>query len=176
MRIELIKQILGEDVSYKYKPFKYCCDKLKDMPYISLENEFVSNNVCNKCEIGNCDNCPNNVDDLGYKVAMMFRYDDTHPEPWEDYDTTDTYYFPIKFCPFCGEPIEVAIIKEEDKTELINNLFKQLDDLRKKCSRTDSKKREVELREQICGIDNVINELNSIGEYKEAMTYQSKLY
>lgn len=36
MRIKLVKQNLGDEVSYKYMPMNFCCEKLKTNLYIDL--------------------------------------------------------------------------------------------------------------------------------------------
>lgn len=166
MKVEIIKINFDNETSYKYKPFKHCCNKLKDNPYIDLQHEYIGNTSCGSCEKDNCDDC-SECDDDGYKIDMMFRYDDTHPDPWEDYDTTNTYFYPIDFCPFCGEQIEIDIIGEEDWTEEYLALTKQRNELNEKRRKTDSKKKEAQLSDEICELDKKIEEFYHLGEYKK---------
>lgn len=169
MKIEVIKQVFGGETQYKYKPIKYCCEELKNNEYINLENEISSNTYCYRCDIGNCDDCEHNEneDECGRVLAMMMRYDDAFPEPWENFYSTNTYYFPIKFCPFCGESIEVVVVGEEDKTEEYLELRKQLEDVRKKIRKNDSKKKEAELEKLSRELSNKIEEFHILSEYKE---------
>ena len=47
-----------------------------------------------------------------------------------------------------------------------NELTKQREELWKKCQRTDSKKKEAELREQVRKLDNQINSFYELDEWK----------
>lgn len=165
MKIEVIKHTFDGETQYKYKPFEYCCEELKRNDYINLEYEY--DNYCNLCEKEDCINCKYDLDDTGRKLAMMIRYDDTHPEPWENYYTTDTYLFPIKFCPFCGEPIEIVCVGEVDKTEEYLKLCSLLDNIRKDIRKTDSKKKEAELTKVERELRYKVEEFHYLSEYKE---------
>ena len=48
-----------------------------------------------------------------------------------------------------------------------NELSKQREDLWKKCQRTDSKKEEFELRNQVKKLDDQINDFYELGEWRE---------
>ena len=64
---------------------------------------------------------------------------------WEDEWEQDEY-FKINHCPFCGEPIEISVVCEENMNEYYKTLSKQREELWKKCNRIDSKKKSEELR------------------------------
>ena len=57
------------------------------------------------------------------------------------------------------------MIGEEDRTEEYLELKKQRDDLWKKCRRTDSKKKENELRKQVQELDGKIEWFYALSEY-----------
>lgn len=56
---------------------------------------------------------------------------------------------------------------EYEQTDNYNELSKQREDLLKKCQRTDSKKKEAELIEQVRKLDNQINGFYLLDEWKE---------
>lgn len=47
MKIDLVELKINGEKSYKYKPFKYCCTKMRDNPYIDFTNENVSSEYGN---------------------------------------------------------------------------------------------------------------------------------
>ena len=130
MRIEVVKVKFDDEYSYKYLPFKYCCEKLKHNPNISLNTEYeTQQDFCTNCEFQDkfgeeCEIC---------KAITASKYDDNFPSfkmcrteiihDWED-EFEQTYYLSIEFCPHCGEKIEIVCVKEIDKTEEFKNLNK----------------------------------------------------
>lgn len=154
MKIELIKQILNHDtvdsVSFKYKPIKWCCDEIKENPLIEIVREYTVN--------------PHDFsEDLEPSVAIKHTqiiYD------WEDeYEQND--YYRINYCPFCGESIELSIVREEDVSEVLSGLEKERKEIWKKHNKTDSKKKAEELRELVRKLDNQINYFYGLCEYEE---------
>ena len=79
----------------------------------------------------------------------------------------NTYNYPIQFCPHCGEKIEIEVVEEIYVSEEYNQLSKQRDELWKKCQKTDSKKKENELREQVRDLDNKINGFYELSEWSK---------
>lgn len=76
-----------DDYSYKYIPFEYCCDKLKDSEYIKFNDE--------------CDrNDPNAYCDENDNIIPGFSITFEEPVAWEYYD--EPIYHRINYCPFCG--------------------------------------------------------------------------
>ena len=73
----------------------------------------------------------------------------------DEYEQTDNY--PIRFCPHCGEKIEISVVDEIDVSDKYKELTKQRDELWKKCQRTDSKKEDSELRKQVRKLDKQID-------------------
>lgn len=100
MKIDLVELKINGEKSYKYKPFKYCCTKMRDNPYIDFTNENVSS------ENGN----------FGGSHIPQFCV-------WEDaFERVDNFF--INFCPFCGEKIEVSVVEEKD----ISDTYKKLEE------------------------------------------------
>ncbi len=144
MKIELIKLLFNESSGFKYKPFDYCCEMLKRNPAILLTDE-----ECYEYDLPN------------FAISETETYSD-----WED-DWEETRYYPIRFCPFCGTPIEIVLIEEKDVSDFYERLNKKREELWKKCQRTDSKKKEAELRDQVSKLDDRINCFYNLMEYSE---------
>ena len=154
MKIELIRQRFNETRGYKYKPFSHCCDKIKDNPRIEF-----SDNV--ELDVNDLDDC---LDDECTFPAFAIWHSETVGS-WGD-EWENDYYYKISHCPFCGEPIEISVVGEEDVEEYYRVLSKQREELWKKYNRTDSKKKSEELRKQAQELDGQINWLYHLTEYK----------
>lgn len=151
MRIELVKQKFNGSRGYKYKPFQYCCNKLRDSTVINLSEE------CTEDEI--YDDEYRNIPQITiHESEMVYSYGDE----WQQ-----DYYYPIKFCPFCGEPIEVEVVSTEDKTEYYNRIGEERGNVWKMCQETDSKAEEQILLKRRNELDNLMERLYELGEYKE---------
>lgn len=142
MKIELIKLKFNDTYSYKYKPFTHCCDEIQNDKAIVFTGE----------DLVHSDDC---WDDERYIPRFCTSHTETFNSWGDEWEQTDN--FPIKFCPHCGEKIEISVVDEIDVSDKYNKLSKQREELWKKCQRTDSKKKESELREQVRNLDNQIN-------------------
>ena len=156
MKIELIRLKFNDTHSYKYKPFKYCCDKIQNDKVIVFTGE---NLVCN-------DIFGLVVKDSDDNIIPQFcnSYTETFNSWGDEYELTNNYS--IQFCPHCGEKIEISVVDEIDVSDKYNELSKQRDELWRKCQKTDSKKKESELREQVGKLDKQINDFYELGEWK----------
>ena len=151
MKIELIRQRFDETREYKYQPLDVCCGNIAENPCIVFSDSV---------EIDD-----NNLDDyLDYECTFP-AFALVHTE--SDYDVDWDTYYKISHCPFCGEPIEITVVGEEDVEEYYKNLKAKRDELWKKHNRTDSKKRSQELYEQVRKLDDQINWLYHLTEYKD---------
>ena len=150
MKIELIKLKFNDTHSYKYKPFKYCCDEIQNNKAIVFTNEYLSPLKYIDDSISIPHFCTSHTE-------VITSYEDE----WEQ---TDNY--PIQFCPHCGEMIEISVVDEIDVSDKYEELTKQRDELWKKCQKTDSKKEEHELRKQVRKLDDQINDFYELGEWK----------
>lgn len=153
MKIKLIKLKFVGNTSYKYKPFKYCCDAITKNKTICFTNESPDSEFYGVC------------DDGYYTIPYFASWFAETVHDWED-EWENDYYYPIKFCPHCGEPIEIVIVGEEDRTEEYLNLKKERGDLRKKCQQTGSKKKEFDLELIIQELDKDIEWFYLFCEYK----------
>lgn len=151
MKIELIKLKFNNTHSYKYKPFKHCCDEIQNDKVIVFTGEDLVYS-------------DDSLDDGSYIPRFCTSYTEvitSYEDEWEQ-----TYNYPIRFCPHCGEKIEILVVDEIDVSDKYNELTKQREDLWKKCRRTDSKKKEAELREQVRNLDSQINGFYELCEWK----------
>ena len=125
----------GDDnYSYKYIPFEYCCDKLKDSEYIKFNDEYNYND-------------PNEYLDKEGNVVPV--------------------YHRINYCPFCGQKININVVREEDRTGQYA-VMKYLREVKNELSlKTDSKSEYDKLFSEMREIDQEINEFMDFGEYKE---------
>ena len=149
MKIELIKQKFNSTRGYKYKPFSWCCNKIQDNPCVVFSGEV----------------CADGSMDYEYIFPACALWHSEIFKDWEDEYDQDTYY-KINYCPFCGEPIEISVVGEEDIDECYKVLSKQRGELWKKYNRTDSKKKSEELRKQVQELDDQINWLCQLAEYE----------
>lgn len=101
MKIDLVKINLGDSYKYKFKKYEPCCDDILDNPCI----DFTNYNLTEETP----DNEP--------------RYCLTNTESLDDVALGDNY--PIKFCPHCGEPIEIKTVKVIDCSEKFPVLVKK---------------------------------------------------
>lgn len=152
MKIELIKHDFDGYSSYKYIPFEYCCEELKNNPLINLSDEYFANET--------------DHDDDGEMIPAFALCHSEIFQDWGDEWQNDTYY-KIRCCPFCGEPIEIYVIGKKDCTNLYNGLKSQREKVWKWHNETDSKRESEELRKLVNELDDKINwfhELNQIDE------------
>ena len=153
MKIELIRLRFNDTYSYKYKPFTHCCDEIQSDKAIDLVHS---------------DDC---WDDERYIPRFCTSHTEVITSYEDEWEQTDNY--PIQFCPHCGEKIEISVVDEIDMSDKYEELTKQRDELWKKCQRTDSKKKEFELREQVEKLNKQINDLYELGEGKGEYCYGS---
>lgn len=150
MKIELIRLKFNNTNSYKYKPFKHCCDKIQNDKAVIFTGEDI-NDIDREYD-----------DDGIYIPQFCTSYTEIFNTWGDEYEQTDNY--PIQFCPHCGEKIEIEVVDEIDISEKYDELTKLREELWKKCQRTDSKKKESELREQLRKLDDQINNFYELGE------------
>lgn len=155
MKIELIRQKFNDTRGYKYKPFNYCCEKIKENPRIVFSDEV-------ELDVNNLDDCLDN--ECTFPTFALWHSETIRS--WEDEWENDTYY-KINYCPFCGELIEISVVGEEDVDEIYKSLSKQREELWKKYNRIDSKKKSEELRKQVQELDDQINWLYQLAEYRD---------
>ena len=150
MKIELIKLKFNDTHSYKYKSFTYCCDEIHQNDCIIFTNEDLS---------------PlKHIDDGSFIPQFCTSHTEVITSYEDEWEQTDNY--PIQFCPHCGEKIEISVVEEIDVSDKHNELSKQRDELWKKCQRTDSKKEEFELMEQVGKLDKQIDSFYWLDEWK----------
>ena len=151
MKIKLIKLKFNDTHSYKYKPFKYCCDEIQnDKDIVFTDEDLIHSDDC--------------WDDERYIPQICTSHTEVITSYEDEWEQTDND--PIRFCPHCGEKIGISVVKEIDVSDKYNELTEQRKELWKKCQRTDSKKEEHELRKQVRKLDNQINGFYELDEWK----------
>lgn len=140
-----------DEYSYKYLPFEYCCDKLKNFNYIEFNAEYDRND-------------PNAYCDEYDNIIPGFSITFEEPVAWEDY--TDTVYYRINCCPFCGQKININIVREEDKSYQYAVMSALRDSKKELSVKTDSKSEYDKLRNEVRDIDAKLCEFWGFGEYK----------
>ena len=153
MKIELIKHIFNKDIGYKYRPFDYCCEKLKGNPIINLVNEFTYNDYYSHDE---------------YPFPCVAVWQREIIREWDEEWDNDTYYR-INYCPFCGEAIELFIAEERDLSNIYSELQKQRDTTWRKCNRVDNKKEANKLYRAVHELDNKINWFHELYEWDSSV-------
>ena len=166
MKVELVKINLGDFYTYKFKSYNPCCDDILDDPCISFTN-------CNLIE-----ETPDNEP----------RYCLTNFDSYDDVACGDNY--PIKFCPHCGEPIEIKTVKVIDCSEKFPALVKKSGELLERIrafrnsSKSDntsndnkySKKSIEELYSELRRVNMKINHIQTLSLYEEEkLEYNFKL-
>lgn len=152
MKIELIKLKFNNTCSYKYKPFTYCCDEIQNDKAIVLTGEDI-NDIDGEYE------------DDGVSIPQFCAsYTEIITSYEDEWEQTDNY--PIRFCPHCGEKIEISVVDEIDVSGEYEELTKQREELWMNCQKTDSKKKEFELMKQVRELDKQINDFYELSEWK----------
>lgn len=151
MEIEVEKWILNnsEEVSFHVVKINKCCDELlNNEEYINLtdeDNEYFPN----------------------YKFKLM---KDEEEYLGDGIDDTTTYYKSIEYCPYCGEKINIKVIRTVDMKNELEELNIQKDKLLKKLNNIDSIKGTRKLREKISDINNKLNSMymsDCLGDLKK---------
>ena len=106
--------------------------------------------------------------DDSHQNPNFFIYSSEEIHDWEDSWLQEDYY-KVDFCPHCGEKIEISVVDEIDANEKYKELESKRDELSKRRRKTDSKKREYELTEEIQELDRLINDFHDVSEYKEEL-------
>lgn len=152
MKIELIRLRFDDTCAYKYKPFTHCCDEIQNDKAIVFTGEDIN-------DIGG------GYEYNGISIPQLCTsYTEVITCYEDEWEQTDNY--PIRFCPHCGEKIEISVVDEIDVSDKYDELSKQREELWKKCQRTDSKKEEYELMKQVRKLDDQINDFYELGEWK----------
>mgnify|MGYP004462734925 FL=1 len=152
MKIDLIKLKFDRTTSYKYKPFKYCCDDIQNNEGIIFTNEDIASWKYKDEE-------NNFIPQFCVSVSEVIGSLD------DEFERTDNY--PIQFCPHCGEKIEINVVNEVDVSEKFKKLSTQCDELQKKYNKTNSNKKEIELLNQFFKLNKQVNEYYWLNEWDE---------
>jgi len=137
MFINAEKWVFDNNASFKIVEFKKCCDDIIKSP-----------NTCLNSDYG----CYEEDEEDEYSVKLI--------QTEYDHDMGDLYYYEkINFCPFCGKPIYVDIIREIDKNEIYDQLTEERKMLWDKWNKTDRKQEVQKLGKRVNELDKEINNL-----------------
>ena len=125
-----------------------CCKELKNNPCIEFTNEYLES-----------------VEEDAFPLPQVCTRDVVHTTSYED-DFEDIYNYPIQYCPHCGQPIEISVIKTIDCSKQYEELEKEREELSKKVNETDSKIETKKLKEQIKTIHDSIEDFYHFNEWK----------
>lgn len=73
----------------------------------------------------------------------------------------------IRFCPHCGEEIQIHVSEEQDLSGKYQELSKERAELWKQCQKTDSKKKEAQLQDQVHELDRKINQYWELSDIED---------
>lgn len=164
MKLKLIKVKFNDTFTYKYLPFEYCCDEIQENGVIVFaDRDFAYTQDFYDDEEDATDFIPQFCTTL---TEERTSYEDI----WEE-----TTNYPINFCPHCGEKIEIEVSDEIDLSSQFSVLVEKRNSLFKASNRTDSKKREQELREQVRELDQKINWFFSLAEWNGEYIDEEKI-
>lgn len=149
MKIELIELKFDGYVAYKYKPFEYCCREMEENSCILFTNE----DIVNLSDLGD--------DSPRFCTSMTRRFED-----WDDEWEQDENYA-IRFCPHCGEKIEISVAEELDVSGKFNELSEKCKKLWDESRRTDSRRKARKLENEAVELGRKIDGFYILNEWKE---------
>ena len=144
MKIELMRVRFGESFNYKYKSRQYCCDRLKESPSIILTNEELMYESETE-DFSNDEHIP-----IPPRMCI------TEKDCTYGIEYPETNNYPIKYCPLCGEKIDISVDGEIDATEEFDRLNEERKELLKKRRETDSKKETLEIEKRMSELSHKI--------------------
>lgn len=114
MKIDLVKIKLSQCDKYKYKPIKWCCDEIKNNPMTLFTKDDLVR-----------------IEGWDYQKHPQMCLNFDYVVDYEDnYEITKNY--PIKYCPWCGEKIDINVVDELDMISRERKIFNELEKLMKK--------------------------------------------
>lgn len=120
MKIDLVKIKLSQCNKYKYKPIKWCCDEMKNNPMTLFTNDDLTR-----------------IEGWDYQGHPQMCLNFDYVEDYEDdYEIIKNY--PIKYCPWCGEKIDINVVDELGMISRERKIFNELEKLHEKRNKSDS--------------------------------------
>ena len=170
MLISLIRCINDKNIRYKYLPLRYCCDKMRLNPMLDLTSECDENNYvfCDECEErwnpwADCDKkCGIRIDSKTFELPHIKMFRQVYDE--DDFPVNES--ISIKYCPHCGEKIDICVAGEIDITNLAKELENKYIVAKEKYDQCDSIKRRNILYKEMQKASNEYGEIFEFGECK----------
>ena len=173
MLISLIKCINENETRYKYLPLEYCCDKMRLNPMLDLTDDHNNDSqvFCFECGTGRwnpflpedvCKTCGCNSKDESCNLPRMKMIRSVYD--YDDFPNDESVS--IKYCPHCGEKIEISVVGEINITDRAKTICHQLDELQAEYNLCDSISKRNLLHSKISELSKLYDELFEIGEFK----------
>ncbi len=159
MKIKLIKVTFDDTFAYKYLPFKHCCDAIGENEAITFTDQNFAYDIEN--------------DELYPIPRFCTSYNYTEGSYLDTWEETTNY--PINYCPHCGEKIEIEVTDETDISSEFSHLESARKSLFSEANKTDSKRKEAELREQVRELDQKINWFYNLAEWNGEYIDEKKI-
>lgn len=143
MKIEIIPVVVRELTTYKYLPFKWCCEEAANSSIVKLTDKDIEG------------------DDAAPKVCISEK---RTVDDWGDVFNME-WNHPIRYCPYCGEKIEIW---ESAPKYVSNDLARLLilrGDLREKIEKLDDPEDIIELSKNIQKVEEKIDDIYEFSEY-----------
>ena len=140
MVIELVKIKFNENNSnyvFKYLPLVWCCDEIKNDKSFVLTDDY---------KIKNCNMVMSNTL-LQPRICKILTINNFYD--LDDGPSSEKFSTPIKYCPYCGKPIEFNISKEIDMSQEYQAIIDKIDVLRSEYLSSNSIKEKKLLNEEI---------------------------
>lgn len=159
MKIKVIKVKFNGTYAYKYLPFEHCCDAIGENDAITFTDQNFTYDI---------------DDDELYPIPRFCTSYNYNESSYDDiWEMTENY--PINYCPHCGEKIEIEVSDEIDLSLEFSHLESARKSLFSEANKTDSKRKEVELREKVRELDQKINWFYSLAEWNGEYTNEEKI-
>lgn len=126
---------------FHYKPLEYCCETLKDNPVIVFSE--TDTELPQFCIV---------------QQEVIYSYED---------EFNNDIYYPIQFCPFCGQKIDVKVVETKDVSIQYQTMVKERKKMRYLYTKTDSIKKADMISEKLRVLNQKLNYFYAMVEYSE---------
>lgn len=153
MNIRLVRLQLDEGVyTYKYYPFEYCCELMKNSQCI----KFADKNIDTfDMDDGLASDIPRFCIEKNNIV-----HDQDDPINWN-------MNYPIKYCPFCGQQIKIRVMSTKNVKSVRDLLIRTREKLKKQCHSVNDEKEKATIMEEVKKLDKRINSFGTLGDLRE---------
>lgn len=149
MKIELIKYKFDDTQSFKYKPYQFCCEKIKQAHGIVFTNQNI---------VG----ATQEPDDENYNFPQFCI---NVAEEWdEDWGMLINNY-PIQYCPYCGEKININLVEELDVDDEFQQLSETCRNIKSLIRKAKNKEEQYKITDLYFKTEEQLNSYYLLSEY-----------